>query len=106
MLSVDEVLYPYRGAIGFKQHNPNKPAKYGLLFWGLSDLATTYTNYTLPYVGNPEIVEGDVAKYYATGMKACIQYLVNKISNYSSIKGCNNLLYGYFSSVSLAEWAL
>ena len=32
MLSVNETLYPYRGAIGYKQCNPNKPAKYGLLF--------------------------------------------------------------------------
>ena len=35
MLSVDETLYLYRGAICFKQQNPNKPAKYGL-FSGVS----------------------------------------------------------------------
>ena len=29
MLSIDETLYPYREAIGFKQYNPSKPAKYG-----------------------------------------------------------------------------
>ena len=31
LLAVDETLYPYRGHIGFKQYNPQKPAKYGLL---------------------------------------------------------------------------
>ena len=30
MLSVDETLYSYRGAIGFTQYNSNKPAKCGL----------------------------------------------------------------------------
>ena len=30
LLAIDETLYPYRGATGFKQYNPNKPAKYGL----------------------------------------------------------------------------
>ena len=30
MLSVDETLYSYRGAIGFTQYNSNKPAKWGL----------------------------------------------------------------------------
>ena len=28
---IDETLYPYRGAIGFRQYNPSKPAKFGLL---------------------------------------------------------------------------
>ena len=27
LLAIDETLYPYRGHIGFKQCNPNKPAK-------------------------------------------------------------------------------
>ena len=30
-LAIDETLYPYRGQIGFKQYNPSKRAKYGLL---------------------------------------------------------------------------
>ena len=29
--AIDETLCPYRGATGFKQYNPNKLAKYGLL---------------------------------------------------------------------------
>ena len=37
LLAVDETLYPYRGAIGFKQYNPKKPAKYGLLYCSLCD---------------------------------------------------------------------
>jgi hypothetical protein len=31
-LSLDETLYRTRVKVGFKQYNPNKPAKYGLLY--------------------------------------------------------------------------
>ena len=31
-LSLDETLYPMRTQISFKQFNPSKPAKFGLLF--------------------------------------------------------------------------
>ena len=31
-VSVDEILYPYRGRTGMKQCNPFKPEKYGLLY--------------------------------------------------------------------------
>ena len=31
LLAINETLHPYRGHIRFKQYNPNKPAKYGLL---------------------------------------------------------------------------
>ena len=101
MLSVDESLYPYRGAIAFKQYNPNKPAKYGLLFKSLCDSTTTYTYYTLPYAGKPKFAEGDAAKHYVTGTDAYTQYLVHEISSYSSIQGCNISLDRYFNSVSL-----
>ena len=30
-LSIDETLYPMRHQIAFRQYNPDKPAKYGLL---------------------------------------------------------------------------
>ena len=35
LLAIDETLHPYRGHTGFKQYNPNKPAKYGLLYRSL-----------------------------------------------------------------------
>ena len=41
--------------------------------------------YTLPYACNPEVAEGDAVKYYVTGTDTYIQYIVNNMSNYSSI---------------------
>ena len=29
--AIDETLYPYRGSINFKQYNPSKPGRHGLL---------------------------------------------------------------------------
>ena len=53
LLAVDETLYPYRGHIGFKQYNPQKPAKYGLLYRSLCDSTVTYTYLSLAYAGKP-----------------------------------------------------
>ena len=47
-LSIDETLYPMRN-----QHNPNKPAKYGLLFKSLNDARFSYTYNNLVYAGKP-----------------------------------------------------
>ena len=106
LLSIDETLYPYRGHIGFKQYNPNKPSKYGLMYRSLCDSSTTYTYSSLPYAGKPEEIEGAAAKYYVKGTDEYTKYLVNELSQYNSIKGCNISMDRYFTSVSLAEWAL
>lgn len=57
LLAIRVTLYPYHGRIGFKQHSPNKPEKYGLLYRCLSDSTTTYTYYSLHYTEKPEVVE-------------------------------------------------
>ena len=84
-LAIDETLYPYRGCIGFKQYNPSKPAKNGLLCRSLCDSTTTYTYFTLAYAGKPESTDGPAAKYYLTGTDKYTKYLVNKFSAYNSI---------------------
>ena len=67
LLAIDETLYPSRGAIGFKQYNPNKRVKYGLLYRSLCDSSTSCTYFTLPYAGKPEEIAGEAAKFYVTG---------------------------------------
>ena len=106
LLAVDETLYPYRGHIGFKQYNPQKPAKYGLLYGSLCDTTVTYTYFSLAYAGKPEVVGGNRAKFYITGTDEYTKYLVNGLSCYTSIQGCNISMDRYFTLVFLAEWAL
>ena len=54
-MTIDETLFPYQGRISIKNYNPNKPARYRLLFTSISDAEVTYTYYSLPYTGKPEI---------------------------------------------------
>ena len=105
-LAINEILYSYRGFIGFKQYNPSKPAKYGLLYRSLCDSTTTYTYFTLTYAGKSESADGPAAKFYLTGTDEYTKYLVNKFSAYNSIQGCNISMDRYFTSVCLAAWAL
>ena len=106
LLAINETLHPYRGHIRFKQYNPNKPAKYGLLQRSLCDSSISYTYYSLPYAGKPEKVEGSAAKYYITGTDEYSIYLINELSVYYNLQGINVSMDRYFTSVSLATWAL
>ena len=66
-LAIDETLYPYRGHINFKQYNPSKPAKYGMLYRSLCDSSVQYTYFTLPYASKPEDLNNEASKFYITG---------------------------------------
>ena len=52
-ISIDESLFPYRGHISIKNYNPNKPARYGLLFKSIPDAEVPNTYYNLTYAGKP-----------------------------------------------------
>ena len=43
LLAIDETFYPYCEHIGFKQHNPNKSPKYGLLYRSLYYSSISHT---------------------------------------------------------------
>ena len=47
-LSINETLYAMRHQIGFRQYNPNKPAKYGLLYKSLKDARLPFTYQIIP----------------------------------------------------------
>ena len=105
-LAIDETLYPYRGRIGFKQYNPSKPAKYGLLFRSLCDSALQYMYFCLPYAGKPN---GQPNEFYVTKTDEYTKYLVNgaiKIGGAGCLRGRNISLDRYFTSVTIADWLL
>ena len=52
-LAIDETLYPSRGKIAFKQYNPMKPAKYGLLIQSLNAVKFPYTFSMIVSAGKP-----------------------------------------------------
>ena len=99
-LAIDETLI--RIGVGFKQYNPSKPAKHGLLFRSICD--STY--FSLPYAGKPE---GLPDEYYVTSTDNYTKYLVmhtTKVGGTACLRGRNIALDQYFTSLSVAEWCL
>ena len=91
--------------MNFKQYNPSKPAKYGMLYRSLCDSSAQYTYFTLPYAGKPEDLNNESNKFYITGSDEYTKYLVENFNRFNSIKGYNISMDRNFTSVTLADWA-
>lgn len=50
-LCVDEQVYSYRGKSRFRKYMPNKPSKYGIKYWCICDVTTSYLCYFDVYLG-------------------------------------------------------
>ena len=66
-------------------YNPNKPAKYGLLYKSLNDARFAFTYQVIPYSGRPEDGTGP---YYLSSTGDYVESLVNAMPR-SSVKGRN-----------------
>ena len=84
-LAIDKTLYPYRGKIVIRQYNPNKPAKFSILYRSISDSCVPYTYYTLPYEGKPEEITDD--SEYMTGTDNYTKYLVEELEQHVNLQG-------------------
>ena len=85
-LSLDETFYPMRTQIHFRQYNPDKPAKHGMLFKSINSATYPCTYQSHVYCGKPK---GEPNEFYISGTENYIQYLVNKLSSYHDIRGRN-----------------
>ena len=65
----DETLYPMGHQIAFRQYNPNKPRKYGVLLKSLNDARFPYTYKALPYAAKP--TAGDGPFYISSSLHNC-----------------------------------
>jgi hypothetical protein len=59
-LCVDEQLYAFRGNCNFRQYIPSKPARYGLKYWSISDVGTSYVLKTDLYIGKSSVDDENV----------------------------------------------
>ena len=75
-----------RTSIGFKQFNPSKPAKYGLLFKSINAVRYSYTFSTTPYCGKPR---DQPTAYYTQGTENVAKYLVIQLQKQVDIQGRN-----------------
>ena len=100
-LSLDETLYPMRTQIGFKQYNPNKPAKYGLLFKSVNAARYPYNFIATPYCGKP-VEEG--GNFYVQGTENVVKYLIDRLQTHGSLAGRNISFDRLYISFSLSLW--
>ena len=102
-LSLDETLYPMRNQIGFRQFNPNKPAKYGMLFMSVNAVNYSNTFIAAPYCGKPS---GNPTSYYVTGTENIVKYLITKLQQNVDLQGRNISFDRLYTSIPLAQWLL
>ena len=101
-ISLDETLYPMRTQVNFKQYNPDKPAKYGLLFKSLNSARYPYTYQSHVYCGKPQ--DESSSDHYVQGTINYIKYLVEKLSAHHSIQGRNITMDRLYTSFEIADW--
>ena len=99
-LSLDETLYAMRNQIGFKQFNPNKPSKYGMLFKSINAARYPYTYIASPYAGKPEAGDGT---YYYKGTENVVKNMVERFEKKQSLSGRNISFDRLYTSLPLAE---
>ncbi|XP_057296188.1 piggyBac transposable element-derived protein 3-like [Hydractinia symbiolongicarpus] len=100
-LSLDETLYAMRTQIGFKQYNPNKPVKYGILFKSINAARDPYNFVAAPYSGRT-IKEG--GEYYVQGTEEIVKYLIGRLKNMTELAGRNISFDRLYTSMSLSLW--
>lgn len=101
-LSLDETLYSMRNQISFKQYNPNKPAKYGLLFKAINAARYPYTFIAYPYCGKPK---EDGGKYYVQGTEPIVKHIIETLlANAIPLAGRNISFDLLYTSLSIALW--
>lgn len=100
-LSLDETLYPMRTQISFKQYNPNKPAKYGLLIKAINAAQYPYTFIAAPYCGKPVEIPG---VHYVAGTEEIVKKMVGSLETAVSLAGRNISFDRLYTSITLALW--
>ena len=96
-----------RTRITFKQFNPNKPEKYGLLFKSINACRDPYTFRTAPYVGKSKNHSNqEQCKFFVRGTEDTVKRLVTDLEKHISLSGKNLSYDRLYTSISLAKWLL
>ena len=95
-ITVDEQLVPFRGRCSFVQYMRNKPSRYGLKFWMLSDVDTRF-------VLSLELYTGKVGNVIQRNLgKNVVLRLVDQLLD--NVKQGRNVTYDrYFTDFDLAQ---
>ena len=96
-------MYPLRNRVSFKQFNLSQLAKYGLLFKSINSGRYPYSFLSAPFCGKPK---SEPTEEYKQGIFEVTKHMVEKISNYTSLKGQNIGFDRLYTSIPLAYWLL
>ena len=92
-----------RNRVSFKQFNLSQLAKYGLLFKSITSARYPYSFLSAPFCGKPK---SEPTEEYKQGIFEVTKHMVEKISNYTSLKGKNIGFDRLYTSIPLAYWLL
>ena len=94
-LCIDEQLMPLKTRCKFIVFMPQKPDKFGMKFWMLTDNRSKYVCNLLPYLGSVEREE--------RGDKSLANHVVHKLAHHLFNKGYNITTDNFFTNVQLAR---
>ena len=99
-IAVDESTVRFRGRISFKTYNPQKPTKWGLRVYVLSNSASEYISSFHSYLGKPTI---ESLPFPAMPFTTCIVlHLVNQVQNKAQKAGFHVYTDRFYTSRILA----
>ena len=98
-ITIDETLRRYRGRVAFKVHNPDKPAKYGILFRVLTDGVYRYVHRMMPYAGASEDQEAAAVAKSMNTVPALVEQLLEDVLN----TGRNVTMDRYYGHIALIQ---
>ena len=87
--------------MSFRQYNPNKPAKFGLLYKSVNATRYPYTFIMHPYAGKPK---EEPTEHYVTGTEPIVRYLMEGMLEHMNLQGRNVSMDRLYTSITLAEW--
>ena len=102
-LLLDETLYPMKTQISFKQFNPSKPAKYGMLYKSINACRYPFTFSTAVYSDKPK---AEPTSYYTPGMSQTVKYLIQNLECHTNLVGRNISYDRLYTSTPITQWLL
>ena len=92
-----------RNQVSFKQFNPSKPGKYGLLFRSTNAARYPYTFIVAAYSGKPV---GQASEHYITGCDETVKSLITRLQRSTNLRGRNLSFDRMYTFIPLCEWLL
>ena len=94
-VTINEQLFHCRGRSSFIQYMPQKPAKFGIKYWMLCDVKSSYALRAVPYVGGEDWSQVGVAKHVVMSLMEPYHKTGQNVTTdkyFTSLKTAKNLL--------------